>query len=440
MINLPYNLQYSTAISFQALNICIYFYSNFKPLSHYAERKEKDCLNCGTIVEGRFCQHCGQENVVQRDSFWGLLTHFVYDITHFDSKFFDSLKYLLFKPGFLSLEYMRGRRNSYLNPVKMYVFTSALFFVIFFSLYNVNSLIKSERMELTEKREAVEAGIRNIQADTAADLQPAFRQAAGKALVQLQQEKAKLDLRLAEYEKKDSTGAAVPSQIRDSLKTKGIRLGKKTTIDTDDAEDAISFSQDSLGTRSISGFNYRSVEAYRAIQQQLPKENRDGWIKQGFMSRLVATLEQEKKGSKAFLRAFLDNLLHTFPKMLFVSLPIFALLLQLLYIRKKLFYSDHAIFTIHLYIATFIFLLAIFGFIALEEATNWGILGFVIPLSILVVYFYQYKALRRFYGDSRRKTIFKFVLLNFLSFIMMVFLFTIFTMISATQLTGSGTH
>ena len=48
-----------------------------------------------------------------------------------------SVKYLLFRPGHLSSEYMKGRRASYLHPVRMYVFTSAIFFLIFFSMYHL---------------------------------------------------------------------------------------------------------------------------------------------------------------------------------------------------------------------------------------------------------------------------------------------------------------
>ena len=96
------------------------------------ERKEKICLNCTADLQGRYCHICGQENTEPKESVWGLITHFFYDITHFDGKFFSTLKYLAFKPGFLSAEYVKGRRASYLNPIRMYVFTSAIFFIIFF--------------------------------------------------------------------------------------------------------------------------------------------------------------------------------------------------------------------------------------------------------------------------------------------------------------------
>lgn len=103
-------------------------------MSHRPQRKEKDCLNCGTIVQGHYCQNCGQENIEPKETFWGMVTHFFYDITHFDGKFFVTLKDLFFKPGFLSAEYIRGRRVTYLHPIRMYIFTSALFFLVFFTV------------------------------------------------------------------------------------------------------------------------------------------------------------------------------------------------------------------------------------------------------------------------------------------------------------------
>ena len=100
-------------------------------MSHLPQRKEKNCLNCGTTVIGKYCHNCGQENIVPKESVWHLVTHFFNDITHFAGKFFSTLKDLLFKPGFLSKEYIKGRRATYLNPVRMYLFTSFIFFLYF---------------------------------------------------------------------------------------------------------------------------------------------------------------------------------------------------------------------------------------------------------------------------------------------------------------------
>lgn len=98
-------------------------------MSHHL-RKEKNCLNCGTLVEERFCTHCGQENTVPRESFGYIMMHFVTDYLHLDHKFFGAIKSLLFKPGFLTAEYNAGRRARYVHPFRLYIFISIFYFLL----------------------------------------------------------------------------------------------------------------------------------------------------------------------------------------------------------------------------------------------------------------------------------------------------------------------
>src|SRR4029079_10879844 len=109
-------------------------FSKIYIVSHSRERSEKTCLNCNAQLHGRFCHVCGQENTDPRESFWSITTHFFNDITHFDGKFFSTVGKLLVKPGFLPSEFIRGRRASYLHPIRLYVFTSAIFFIIFYAV------------------------------------------------------------------------------------------------------------------------------------------------------------------------------------------------------------------------------------------------------------------------------------------------------------------
>src|SRR3569833_749656 len=95
-------------------------------------RSDKTCLNCGADVTGRFCGLCGQENIEPKETVGRLVKHFVGDITHYDSKFFTTVRDLLFKPGFLTKEYISGRRTRYLDPIRTYVFKSVLFLIALF--------------------------------------------------------------------------------------------------------------------------------------------------------------------------------------------------------------------------------------------------------------------------------------------------------------------
>jgi len=116
---------------------------------------------------------------------------------------------------------------------------------------------------------------------------------------------------------------------------------------------------------------------------------------------------------------------HNWPKVLFISLPLFALILKLLYVRRKQFYYvDHGIFSIHLYIFSFLILLVLFGLNSLSKATGWkSAIDWLILAGILYPFFYYYKAMRRFYGQGRGKTIFKYILLLILSFFVYLIIF-----------------
>src|SRR5688500_13544904 len=105
-------------------------------MSHKTYRQQTNCLNCGAEVVGRFCHHCGQENIETRENFFYLVGHFISDYLHFDSKFFRSLVPLFVKPGFLTKEYWEGRRMKYIPPLRLFFFVTIIFMVFTSYFYN----------------------------------------------------------------------------------------------------------------------------------------------------------------------------------------------------------------------------------------------------------------------------------------------------------------
>lgn len=92
------------------------------------------CLNCGTTLTDMYCPHCGQRNLPKRQTLGELITNFISSFWSYESKFFKTGQYLLFKPGFLATEYCAGKRESYYHPARMYVFISFIYFLLFTSL------------------------------------------------------------------------------------------------------------------------------------------------------------------------------------------------------------------------------------------------------------------------------------------------------------------
>lgn len=76
-----------------------------------------------------YCSACGQA-AMGDNTFGHFIQQFLGDYFTFDSKITRSLKPLLFKPGELTLEYLRGRRQRYIPPLRLFIFLSVLFFLV----------------------------------------------------------------------------------------------------------------------------------------------------------------------------------------------------------------------------------------------------------------------------------------------------------------------
>jgi Protein of unknown function (DUF3667) len=358
-------------------------------MSHSPERKEKNCLNCGTTVLGKYCQVCGQENIEPKESFFSIVTHFFNDITHFDGKFFTSLKDLLFKPGFLSAEYIKGRRASYLHPIRMYVFTSAIFFLVFFSLTsseNALSFAGNEPFTLAQRDSIIKSYSPEL---------------AGK----------------------------------DSALYKKQLLLLQDTASVVRPDDLLMSSSNFQVIGTFSNRTYNDSKEYDSVQSVLPAAEKDGWLKRLWNKKAVSINEKYKGKRRESIKSLGDSFLHKLPYLLFVSLPFFALILRLLYVRRKEFYyADHGIFSIHHYVFSFILLLFVFLLDKLNDISHWAIWKILIAVSIFVWPVYLFLAMKRFYKQGGFKTFIKFLSLNILGLLVLGLLLVFFTLFSIFQL------
>ena len=334
----------------------------------------------------RYCHVCGQENLEPKESFWHLITHFFYDFTHFDGKFFSTLKYLIIKPGFVSAEYVAGRRAKYLHPIRMYIFTSAFFFIIFFWIFSIGKLDLSQP-NLSGKDSAAWVNAQEIALQNADNRQDSM-------------------------------------EIMDVLNK--VRAGMRIDSVRKPGQSRVRFTVDTT--------TYKSIAEYDSVQRSLPEAERDNWLEKRIRRREIIITEKYHGDKNVFWKDVLNNFIHQFPKLFFISLPIFALILKLLYIRRKNFYyADHAIFSIHLYIFGYILFLVFFSVLKLNEVIDtavWNWLAFILWLYWV---YYTYRAMRNFYKQGRLKTIVKYFLLGSLAFLTILFLFGIFFTYSALE-------
>jgi hypothetical protein len=128
----------------------------------------------------------------------------------------------------------------------------------------------------------------------------------------------------------------------------------------------------------------------------------------------------------------LERFKHSFPKLLFVSLPFFAFFLWLLYFRRKEFYyADHGIFAVHIYCAIFIFILLSYFLEAMRDTSGRSIFSWLRAGLVVYGVYFIYKAMRNFYGQGRYKTLVKYIALSGMTSVVMTILVIIFLIISA---------
>lgn len=404
-------------------------------MSHSKQRVEKNCLNCGTEVQGHFCQNCGQENIEPKETLWSLISHFFSDITHFDGKFFKTLKTMIRKPGFLPKEYMAGRRATYLHPIRMYVFSSFVFFLVFFNLESVHKLIESDKVGtqglnsgkidrfekealftvenqkdsqfVTASMERFRKIVKNY-GDTSQVVRP----------FQFDLPKPKNDTTTGTkpYRYKNGDSTVLTSSSVDSTPK-----SKKDTSEKDDSN-VVRFN------RLTDDDEFKNKAEYDSAQKALPEDKRDSWFERQMRYKNFQIDEKYKGDDAAFINALIDKFLHKIPAMLFVSLPLYAFFLWLMYRRKhkEYYFADHGMFLIYLYIYTFLFLLVLLGIQYLRDKLDWTWLNWVMGLYILYGLYYTYRCFRNFYGQSRSKTLVKFIILNILAIFTLMLLFTIF--------------
>jgi len=364
-------------------------------MSHGKLRDDKTCLNCGHQVEERFCPHCGQENIERRQPFHFLFTHFIEDFTHYDGQFWKTIQYLFTSPGKLTQEYLAGKRQLYVAPVKLYIFIS---FITFF-LPNILPHPKEENDKADPKVETKSK--KEKQKDTAKDI-----------VGNLQKEG------ILSYETANTTQKVLDTiKIEDAAKEQDMY---DLTFDTEDE----------------SVMSAYTIEQYDSI---LAKDNSNTYKVMRPIAKKVFELKKEGFSKEQIWKKYKQNFIYTIPKALFVYLPVFAFFLWLFHNKKKWWYFDHGIFTLHYFsflLLTILILITVERIMSfLPDYSLLNLLDILITLGLLVYMMaYFFVAHHRVYETKKRVSILKGFLLFLVNNIGLFLMFLILTYLSFLML------
>ncbi len=346
---------------------------------HY--RHETDCLNCGTDLQGKFCHNCGQENLEMKESFGHMINHAVSDYFHFDYQFFHTLKPLFAKPGKLTVDYLAGRRMQYLHPVKMYIFISLVFFVLFFQVNSSNVVRLDNGKEKAKgfqiKKNVKSSLLKNIESDGSLNAE----------------EKKKIKGLVGTYLPGSGEKAAPDTTSQAKAEPKKVDKEKEEG----EGRGNFNFVGDKDGAKTY--------EEYLANQAKLPEAKRNGFLlrynkKKGF--------DWNKQGHPEEIVK--EAVTHNTPKIMFVILPLFALILKIAFRKNHKLYVEHIIYSIHLHCFVFLFLTAsLILQILLPNSWEKPVMDWVQLVTFIGIVWYVYRSLRVVYQRSRWRTVSKMI-------------------------------
>lgn len=276
------------------------------------------CRNCDADFSSfsekpKFCPNCGQDTHEHPPTVGEFLHEFILHYVALEGKLWRTLGLLFFRPGALTVAYLRGIKGQYVPPLRIYLTASILFFLVV-KFFGAGSLFRN-----------------NLDAEPAAVTQPVV---AAQVLDDLQRAlpaDSPATPAIDSAKKGISVGAAKPQ---------GVVVDGMTKADLQ--RPAIDVLRCDLGVNACN-----KLRAYLA---------------QRYEGQTVAQMGAHVK-EKMFSLA---------PYAMFCFLPVFALLMKIFYRGRGMYYGEHLVYAFHVHAFGFFMLL---GLAFVPESVS-GVLAF----------------------------------------------------------------
>ena len=376
----------------------------------------ENCLNCGEVLTGQHCSHCGQRARVRVLSLWGLMRDLVGDVFDWDSRIWRTLRPLLFSPGRLTIDYLRGKRASYTPPFRMYLLLSVAFFVVASMGTDPGSVVHFDvdkdggtSFQIGPRDQPAAEG--GADAGTAAPPAAATGDAPSGA---------------APSGAAPSGAAATAKPAAPKLDAETRRLVDAIVARVPEKDRAEARRELEARLATVPPEDLKTVKS--VLEDPCTSErfqvNAGPWTKD-WEPRLRQACSKVWADTPNYGRALVQNI----PKMMFIFLPLIAGVMFVLYLGSGRYYVEHLLFVVHYH--AFFFLAGLL--ILLVQHSSWlapgtwfekaalavgGTMTFALTIYAPV---YLFVAMRRVYGQGRIVTFLKYCTLGIAYLFCLVF-------------------
>ena len=322
--------------------------------------KPVQCRNCGAPLLAAYCAVCGQERETHRHTLWHLLHDVASELGSFDSRVLRTVVALLFQPGELPLAFREGRTRRYMPALRLYLFVSLLFFLTL-SVAGI-ALFQIELQEVPNAYTVKALPHGGVAVLSNGKLTP--------------------------------MPAIVARKVRDRSLAPGSHSGLTSNVHF--------FEPIGRYHQRITPEGWARIAALKAEIIKAVGNDKHGWMARN----ALASVEKLARDPAA-----LNGPLTTWiPRVFFLLLPLFALLLALFYLRqrRKFYFVDHLVFSLAFH--SFVFALLIVAIAAAQILSGGG----VARLFFAGVALYLLIGIKRFYDQGWIITVFKFATVSFI--------------------------
>lgn len=327
----------------------------------------KPCPNCRAPMIGPFCAICGQPHNTHRRTVRHLVHEVVKDIVSFDSRILRTAQALLFKPGELPKAFRDGRTQPYVPAVRLYLFVSLLFF-LFLSVTGLAFVQLTLQIHSEVYRHDRAGNVLHV--------------VNGKAeVIPWLKSDAQGNISLT---KPQVTGVKIPEVKADGRTTTNFVTTK-----------LVFFQRIGSVKSNVSPDVKAALDQIH--KQMIAEKKEDGWLTRGVYSTLTK-LQTDPAALNGPLTTWI-------PRILFVLLPLFAVLLALFYRRqrKQFLFVDHLVFSLTMH--SFVFVALVAAAVLAQILSG----GWVAALTWIVLSAYLLVSMKHLYGQSWIWTGLKFV-------------------------------
>jgi hypothetical protein len=377
------------------------------------------CENCGTPLQGHYCHACGQSEHSPTRHFWHALEEVFESFWHLDGRVFRTLRDLLV-PGRVARNYLDGQRVRYIAPLRLFVILSLLTFFI----GKLTIHIDEEGFKF-EGREAVFATAQTI---------PEVEQSREKLLAELseaEKEAAKVPgvnaSLVAARARIQSEAANRIAELREQADAKD---GKSVSGQPEAKSGNAAATQPDEEAATTSTAPAPATPAKPDKDEWDPKANpvdvawlpafADRWINQR-LERAKNNITHMKGNANRYVQAFLGAV----PTALFVLMPVFALLLKVLYLGTGRRYLEHLVVALYSHAWLLLVLLVTFLFTLAAQAIDalWATIAntlIINTLWLLCVPAYLFIMQLRVYREHWALTAVRYFVIGTVYFFMVV--------------------